>query len=98
MRRFDLRLTTAKPPNTLRQELLRTLAPPLARWGYEVTSQTDDTVVFTRKFRPWYTIFGRRTASIVATIETTDDPTKSTLKVAGVGPRKISRAFRSLEG
>jgi hypothetical protein len=96
MRRFDLRLTTAKPPGTVRQELLRTLAPPLSRWGYEVTSQTDDSVVFTRKYRPWWTIFGRRTFTIVATIETADDPTSSTLNVAGIGPRKVSKAFRSL--
>lgn len=77
---------------------MRNLAPPLARYGYEVNSQTDDSVVFTRKFRPWYTIFGRRTVSIVATIQATGDPGVSTLSVAGVGPRKVSKAFRSLGG
>jgi len=98
MRRFDLQLTTSKPPNAVRQQLVRNLGPPLARYGYEVTSQTDDSVVFTKKFRPWYTIFGRRTVSIVATIEPAGDPTASTLSVAGVGPRKVSGAFRSLGG
>lgn len=98
MRRFDLQLTAAKPPTAVRQQLVRNLAAPLARYGYEVASQTDDSVVFTRKFRPWYTIFGRRTVSIVATIEPAGDPTTSTLSVAGVGPRKVSKAFRNLGG
>lgn len=46
--------TTTKSPSDAHAFVITECAPPLARWGYKLTSNTPESLVFERSYRPWY--------------------------------------------
>lgn len=107
MKHFDYEHTTEKGTDTVRRELLQTLTGQLAGWGYDLTSQSDVGVTYSRKYRRWYIILlavclfpigllfllASDTATITATIEPDDETGGSVLIINGTAPKKLCRGF-----
>ena len=55
MRPFAVHFEVARPPGTVVDTAMRTLAPGLARAGFAVVSRGEREVVFARSFRPAWT-------------------------------------------
>lgn len=111
MKHFDHEFPTTKKPETVQRELLQTWTGPLARWGYDLTTQSDVGVTFSRKYRRWYVILLAvclfpigllflllsDTAVITATFDPDEETGGSVLIVNGSAPRKVAKAFATLE-
>jgi hypothetical protein len=111
MKYFDLEFKTDKASDTVRRELLQTSTGALAGWGYDLTSQSDVGVTFSRKYRKWWIIvlavclfpigllflLVAETATITATIEPDDDSGGSVLIINGTAPKKVVQGFGTLE-
>jgi hypothetical protein len=111
MKRFEFEFPSAKPADTVRRELLQAWTGPLAGWGYDLTSQSDVGVTFSRKYRRWYLILlavclfpigllfllVSETAVITATIDPDQGNGGSVLAVSGTAPKKVAGAFATLE-
>ena len=46
--------STEKSTSEAHAFVITECAPPLARWGYKLTSNTPESLVFERTYRPWY--------------------------------------------
>lgn len=108
---FDHEFATPKSAATIQRELIQTWTGQLAKWGYDLTSQSDVGVTYGRTYRPWWVIaiaiclfpigllalLVTETSVITATIEPDVETGGSVLIVNGTGPKKVRDGFERLE-
>jgi hypothetical protein len=108
MKTFSRSLEAPRPPETVLAEALSSMAVPLSRIGYQVTSQGPAGITFVRRYRPWWVWLGvvllfplgllllliRETAAIVVALEPTEDGCR--ILIDGRGPPEVDRAIATL--
>ena len=112
LKEFKRELTAEKPREAVIADALQSLTVPLARHGYEIQTQTDSTLTYARKYRPWFVwapvIFfpiGGLVTLLLAiffveyayiTLSFEQDGGTTTMRVAGEGTSKVANAFETL--
>lgn len=108
MREFDSTFPLDKPIDEAAPFALSTIGTGIARWNYNVASQTTNAIVFTRTYRRWPVwvlvvilfpigllfLFARSTAVITFSFVPRDDRTE--VRVSGDAPRPLRRYFDEL--
>src|SRR4051794_3387966 len=104
---FDYEYPTTKSAATVQRELLQSWTGQLGAWGYDLTSQSEVGVTYSRKYRRWWVILLAiitfpigllfllitDTSVITATIEPDDDTGGSVLVINGSAPKKVREGF-----
>jgi hypothetical protein len=108
MKRFTREITTDKSREALLADALQSLTTPLARYKYELETQTDVSLTYVRKYRPWAVwviaiglfpiglialVFVER-AYITVTFE--EAQTGTVMRVVGEGTSELRDAFEAL--
>lgn len=101
--------TEAAPADVLR-EAISVWTVPFGSWGYVLTSQSDTTVTYDRKYRPWLAILVAifffpigllallytEHATITALAEPVDARGGTELVIKGSAPRKLRRSLEDM--
>src|SRR5262245_3730211 len=99
---------SAVDPSDVHGATLQSLARPLLRFGYRITSQGSEGVTFYRSYRPWWIrllalitfpiglafLFFKREETLTMSFERDGSGTR--IVVTGDGPRKVRRAFAEI--
>jgi hypothetical protein len=108
---FDLEFESQKQPADLLRDCLASFTGQLASNGYMLTSQSEVTVTYHRKYRHWGVILLAIVffpigllallitddATITATVEPDEDTGGSVLIVTGTGPKNVRDGFETLQ-
>lgn len=97
-------------PDQVKSELLNTVTEPLRKWGYKLEQENNSSLLFVRKYFPWWTIliaillfplgllalvFGRRALFITFTANETE--TGSDVVIQGEADENIIKALDEMK-
>jgi hypothetical protein len=107
---FAVRWHSQADANETMTELMRHVAPPMVRQGYDITQRWDGRLRFERRVRPAWTIavailllplggplalLYKEHETVTIDLDESDDGTQ--LVATGIAPRPVRRAFLELE-